>query len=173
MGSAILQAFSAWFETTRLSWYLIHHPWVRPASETLHLFGIAMLIGVIGAMDLRLLGVAKRLPFAPLYRLLPWAISGFAICLATGSLFFAGAPFQYIHNTAFWLKMLFIALAGVNIFLFYTTGIFRNVEALGSGDDAPVGAKVIAAVSLFLWIGVMYLGRLLPLVGEAFVACHV
>src|SRR5262249_7484214 len=136
--------------------------------ETLHLFGIAMLVGVTGAMDLRLLGVAKRLPFAPLYRLLPWARSGFAICLATGFLFFAGAPFQYIHNPVFWLRMLFIALAGTNEFLFYITGILRNVETLGSGDDAPVEAKMIAAVSLFLWIGVMYLGRMLPLAGEAF-----
>jgi hypothetical protein len=167
MESAIVQPFSAWLETTKLSWFVVHYPSVRQASETLHFFGIILLIGAIGAMDLRLLGVAKRLPFAPLHRLSPWAVSGFAICLATGSLFFAGDPFQYIHNPVFRFKMLFIALAGTNVLVFYMTGVFRNVETLGPGDDAPVEAKVIAAVSLVLWIGVMYLGRMLPFLGEA------
>lgn len=55
-----------------------------------------------------------------------------------------------------------------NVLLFYVTGVFRNVEGLGPGDDAPLAAKVIAAVSLFLWIGVMYLGRMLPFLGDAF-----
>ena len=167
MESTII-VFSKWLKTTKLSWFVIHYPWVWPASETLHFIGLAMLIGVIGLVDLRLLGVAKRLPFAPLHRLLPWAIAGFAICLTTGSLFFAGDPFQYIHNPVFAFKIVFIVLAGVNVVLFYATGVFREVEALGPGEDAPLAAKVIAVVSLFLWIGVMYLGRMLPFLGEAF-----
>jgi hypothetical protein len=64
--------------------------------------------------------------------------------------------------------MLFIALAGTNVLAFYFTGIFRTVEKLGPGEEAPGSAKVIAAVSLFLWIGVMYLGRMLPFLGDAF-----
>jgi hypothetical protein len=166
--NVFVQYFSAWLKTTKLSWFVIHYSWVWPAAETLHFIGLAMLVGVIGLMDLRLLGMAKRLPFAPLHRLLPWAISGFAICLTTGTLFFAGDPFQYIHNWVFWAKMLFIIVAGLNVFLFYVTGIFKSVETLGPGDDAPLGAKVIAGVSLFLWIGVMYLGRMLPFLGDAF-----
>ena len=52
--------------------------------------------------------------------------------------------------------------------LFYATGLFRKVEAMGPGDDAPVGAKVVAAASLILWAGVMYMGRMLPYIGNAF-----
>jgi hypothetical protein len=161
-------AFSKWLNATKLAWFVIHYSWVWPASETLHFIGLAMLIGVIALMDLRLLGMAKRLPFAPLHRLLPFAVAGFGICLTTGTLFFAGDPFQYIHNNVFWFKMLFIALAGTNVLAFYFTGIFRTVEKLGPGEEAPGSAKVIAAVSLFLWIGVMYLGRMLPFLGDAF-----
>jgi len=90
---AFVQSFAVWLKTTKLSSFVIAYPWVWPASETLHFIGLAMLIGVVGLMDLRLLGLAKRLPFAPLHRLLPWGIAGFGICLVTGSLFFAGDPF--------------------------------------------------------------------------------
>jgi hypothetical protein len=163
-----VQIFATWLKSTKLSLFVIGSPYVWPASETLHFIGLAMLIGVIGLMDLRLLGVAKRLPFAPLHRFLPIGISGFTICLATGTLFFAGDPFQYIHNPVFWFKLLFIALAGINVLLFYVTGIFHTVESLGPGEDAPGRAKLIAATSLFLWVGVMYLGRMLPFLGDAF-----
>jgi len=127
-----------------------------------------MLIGTIGAIDLRLLGLAKRVPFAPLHQLLPWGISGFLICLSTGLVFFTGDPLQYVNNWVFWAKMSFVVLAGLNVATFYVAGIFEAAEKLGPGDDAPRGAKVIAALSLFLWIGVMYLGRMLPFLGDAF-----
>lgn len=163
-----VKTFATWLKTTTLSWFVIHYTWVWPASETLHFVGLAMLIGVVGLMDLRMLGMAKRLPFAPLHKMLPFGIAGFVICLITGTLFFSGDPFQYIHNWVFWFKMLFIVLAGANVLLFYVTGVFNKVENLGPGDDAPFFAKVIAFVSLVLWVGVMYLGRMLPFLGDAF-----
>jgi len=66
--SAILE-FSKWLKTTSLSEFVIHSSWVWPAAETLHFIGLAMLIGVIALMDLRMLGMAKRLPFAPAARM--------------------------------------------------------------------------------------------------------
>src|SRR5215813_3627018 len=165
MMKSLIVPFSTWLKSTQLSGFVVHYAWVWPAAETLHFIGLAMLIGVIGLMDLRLLGMAKRLPFAPLHRLLPWAIAGFTICLLTGILFFSGDPFQYIHNWVFWFKMLFVVLAGTNVLVFYLTGIFHDVEALKPGEDAPLAAKIIAVVSLALWIGVMYLGRMLPFLG--------
>jgi hypothetical protein len=47
-------------------------------------------------------------------------------------------------------------------------GFTAALEALGPGDDAPAGAKVIAAASLFLWVAVMYMGRMLPYIGNSF-----
>jgi hypothetical protein len=119
-------------------------------------------------LDFRLLGVEKRLPFAPLNRFVQWAMVGFVINLATGIMFFVGNPQQYVHNVAFGWKLVFMALAGVNVLVFYATGLFRTVNTLGPGDDAPFGAKVIAATSLILWIGVMYMGRMLPYIGNSF-----
>ena|SRR5215510_2056550 len=165
----LLQQFATWLHSTRLSWAVAGgYPWIWPACETLHFMGLAVLVGIVGVLDLRLLGLASGLPIAPLQRLIPAAIAGFVVNLVTGVLFFSGDPGQYINNPAFWYKMLFIALAGANVFLFYITGLSRRIDSLEAGDHAPAGAKAIAAISLFLWIGVMYWGRMLPFIGNAF-----
>jgi hypothetical protein len=148
-----------------------HLWWAWPLCESLHFIGMAMLVGVAGVIDLRLLGMAKGLPLGPLQRLMPWAALGFAINLITGFVFIAGNPRQYIGpplSLSFAAKMLFILLAGLNVFLFYTTGLKRLVDRVEAGHDAPLGAKVSAAVSLFLWVGVMYWGRMLQFFGKSF-----
>jgi hypothetical protein len=148
-----------------------HIWWAWPLCESLHFIGMAMLVGVAGVIDLRLLGMAKGLPLGPLQRLMPWAALGFAINLITGFVFIAGNPRQYIGpplSLSFAAKMLFILLAGLNVLLFYITGLKRLVDRVEAGHDAPLGAKVSAAVSLFLWIGVMYWGRMLQFFGKSF-----
>jgi hypothetical protein len=165
----LVESFSTWLKGTSLSWAAAGgYPWLWPASETLHFIGMTLLIGIVGLLDLRVLGFVKGLPIAPLNRLLPWGILGFFINLITGVIFFAGDPFQYIHNNVFWAKMAFIAIAGVNVGIFYLTDISRQVDEVGPGEDAPRSAKIIAAASLFLWFGVMYFGRMLPFLGGAF-----
>src|SRR4029077_20915241 len=158
----------AWLHQTALSMFVRNHTWVWPACETLHFLGLILLIGNVGLLDLRMLGALKDLPARPLNRFVRWGAAGFAVNLATGTVFFVGMPEQYIANTAFYLKLLFIMLAGVNLAAFYATGVFRKVDRLAAGDDAPPLAKVIAAVSLCLWVGVMYFGRMLPYLGNAF-----
>jgi hypothetical protein len=82
--------------------------------------------------------------------------------LATGLLFVSAAPGNYNTSITFRLKVLFILLAGLNVLVFYASGLSRRVDALGPGDDAPRAAKLIAGISLFLWVGVMFWGRMLP-----------
>jgi len=73
------------------------------------------------------------------------------------------SPYDVIRtNVWLQLKLLFIVLAGVNLLTFYVTGMSHAVDDLRPGDDAPVMAKVIAGASLFLWLGVIYFGRLIP-----------
>lgn len=163
----MLGAFAYWIHATAIGRAAGGGvPWLGPACLTLHFVGLTLLIGGVGAFDLRLLGVAKGLPVGPLGGLMPWAVFGFSINLATGLILFAGNPFQFIDNLAFWLKMLFIVLAGINAILYYATGLGRRVELLAAGQNAPVSAKVFAAASLFLWVGVMYWGRMLLIIGN-------
>ena len=165
----MIAAFANWLHATPLGWAAGGGmPWIEPAGKTLHFIGLALLFGCVSAFDLRMLGVARGLPLGPLQRLMRYAILGFLINLVTGIVFFAGNPFQYIDNVAFWLKMLFMALAGINIIVFHATGLSRKVDSVGAGQDVPFSAKVVAAASLFLWLGAMYWGRMLPFIGNAF-----
>ena len=125
----------------------------------MHFVGLALLIGTVGILDLRMLGFAKQIPIDPLHRLVPWAMAGFAINLVTGILAFTGMSNYYTYDWAFWLKMLAIMLLGLNVAAFYLTGAFDSVEGLGPGEDAPPLAKFIAATSLLLWFTVITLGR--------------
>lgn len=157
-------------KTQAIADFFRHYAWGWPLMETLHFVGLSLLVGIVGMFDLRLLGVAKSLPVAPLRRLLPWAVFGFILAVSSGLMFVEGVeanisihPYVVLVNDI-WLelKLLFIFLAGVNLLAFYLTGMSRAVDALGPGEDAPLLAKVIAGTSLFLWIGVMYFGRLIP-----------
>jgi hypothetical protein len=69
-----------------------------------------------------------------------------------------------VLTTNVWLqlKLLCIALAGVNVLAFYAAGMGRVVDALGPNDDVPLPGKVMGAASLSLWLGVIYFGRLIP-----------
>jgi len=125
----------------------------------LHFVGLALLIGTVGMLDLRMLGVAKQIPVSSLHSLVPWAMAGFGLNLITGVLAFTGMDQYYTYDWAFWIKMLVIMLLGLNAAAFYLTDAFESVEGLGPGGDAPPLAKFIAGSSLFLWIGVITLGR--------------
>ena len=144
--------------------------WILPVCESLHFIGMALLVGIVGVFDLRLLGMAKRLPVAPLQRLMPWALLGFVLSFGTGMVFIAANPRQYLAplSLSFVAKMFFILLACLNVFLFYASGLKRVADGVGAGEDAPMGAKVSACVSLFLWVGVMYWGRVLQFFGKSF-----
>ena len=125
----------------------------------LHFLGLVLLIGAVGALDLRIMGFARQLPLEPLHRLVPWALAGFGINLVTGLLAFIGMPEFYTLDYAFWVKLLAILLLGVNAAAFYLTGVFDGVRDLGPGEDAPLSAKLVAASSLILWFAVILLGR--------------
>ena len=134
--------------------------WGWPMAESIHFLGLSLLVGCIGLFDLRLLGMAKRIPIAALHKLIPWGLFGFAINITTGSLFLLTEPDQYIYNPSFQFKVLFIMLAGANALTFYLTSYGRATKP-DAPAEAPRSAKLIAAISLSLWIGVIVCGRLL------------
>lgn len=134
--------------------------WGWPMAESLHFIGLCLLIGSIGTFDLRLLGVAKRVPIASVHRFIPWGLAGFAINITTGAMFILTDPDQYIYNPSFHLKLLFLTIAGVNAGTFYLT-CYREAFGAGAGLEVPRRARVIAAISLGAWIAVIICGRML------------
>jgi hypothetical protein len=134
--------------------------WGWPIAECFHFTGLCLLFGTVGLFDLRMLGVARGVPLRALHRLVPFGIAGFALSVTTGFLFVMTTPDQYLHNPAFLIKMSFMALAGVNMALFYLVAA-RTVWLTGADDLPPVPARVFGAVSLICWVAVMTCGRVI------------
>jgi hypothetical protein len=125
-----------------------------------HFIGLSLLVGTIVVWDLRLLGVARRIPIAALHALVRWTLVGYAISVVSGLMFLMTEPTEYIYNPAFHFKLLFMALAGLNALAFYLTVSHRTLT-LGADQNAPLPAQIIAAASLVLWVAVIVSGRLL------------
>jgi hypothetical protein len=149
----------------QLGSFIVTTKWVWPTCETLHFIGLSLLFGVAAVIDLRMLGMLTSIPFSALHRLMPWGILGFGMNVITGMIFFIGAPGQYTSNPAFRWKMIMILLAGINV-VYFT--LFDEPWDLGPGEKAPLLAKAVAATALFLVVGVLWCGRMLPFLGNAF-----
>ena len=156
-------AVQGWVRSVGL--YVTGHTWVWPSCETLHFVGLSILFTTVLLVDLRILGVAKSLSFGALYQLLPLGMLGFAINLITGMFFFIAAPEQYTKNPVFYWKIVFVILGAVNVLYFM---LLDEPWEVGSGDDAPLTAKLAAGSAIFLWVGVLFFGHMLPFLGNAF-----
>ncbi len=127
--------------------------------EVFHVLGFSLWVGSIFILDLKLLGLIKRAPFYR-YHLVPWAYLGLGLVLLTGFLFVAGDPY-YLENPALQIKLGLVVAAGVFVMVFHQRLVDTQLDA---ASDAPVPAiaKVAAATSLILWLGVLIMARMIP-----------
>lgn len=155
-----LLPFCKWLEQTSLGAAVRESLWLFPAIETLHLLGMAALVGTVAILDFRLLGwVMRRERFSALAgRLLPWAWVGFAAQVVTGVLLFSSEAVKVYTNPAFRLKVLLILLVGVHALIFHWT-VYRDVATWDDSAVLPVRVKVSALLSVVLWIGIVAAGR--------------
>lgn len=155
----MLDDFVAWLATTPGSIALHESLYMYAIVETIHVISIALFVGTIGLIDLRVLGLAlNRTPVSQaLQRLLPWTVVGFVVLVITGALLFYAIPERTFHSLWFRAKMLLLVLAGLNVWRFH------RAYGLSPGDwdmgPAPARARASAAVSLALWVGVIVFGR--------------
>ena len=155
----------AGFAANEVGLLMTDRTWLWAASESLHVIGMWLLVGIVLFVNLRMLGLFRSWSFASVHRLLPWAALGFAVNTITGMGFITAAPQMYAENISFLWKIGFLMLAGVN--LLYAT-VFEGPWHVESGEDAPLRVKVMGASAILSWLGVMYFGRMLPFIGEAF-----
>lgn len=150
--------FLTWLESTAIADAIRVSRWMYAAIETGHYLGLAMLVGGIMVIDLRILGVAKSLPVRSVLGLLPWVWAGLVVNVLTGSLMFIYGAENFGTSRVFWLKMSFMVLAGLNALLFQILST-RSGEDWVSTERVPVPAKAVATLSFVLWICVVTTGR--------------
>jgi hypothetical protein len=154
-------AWLAWLEATAPAVAMRQSLWLYPAVEIAHIVGFVVLVGSAFMFDLRLLGWSRHLPVAGMERhLLPWARLAMLLVVPSGLLMFAAHATEFATNPAFRLKLLLLAAAGSNAFVFHRWP-FRSVARWDLGAPAPAAARAAALASLVLWTGVIACGRLL------------
>ncbi len=160
----MLESLDTFLQSWHFQDFVGAHDWVWPVCEIFHFAGMAMLIGSVGLVDARILGLGKGIPIKALEKFIPLGVIGFFINLFTGLVFIAGntpaGPMEYLGNLSLQLTMVLVLIAGINLLLFYVTGIAKKVDALGPEAVAPTSTKVVAVVSRVAWLGEIFFGRM-------------
>jgi hypothetical protein len=153
--------FLQWLEGTPGSVFIRESLLLYPLVETAHVLTLCLFLGMIGMLDLRLIGVGlKGVPVSEVAsRLLPFALWGFVAMAISGLLLFYSGPVKAAGNIFFRVKVVMIGLAGVNALLFHFT-IYRRVVSWDHAASPPARAKLAGVLSLLLWSGVVICGRL-------------
>ncbi len=128
--------------------------------ESIHVLGITLLVGTIAVLDLRMLGIVLRpIPVTRIARtVFPITWSGFAVMFSSGFLLFWAEAAKNYGNPAFRIKLVLLALVGLNPLIFHTT-VYRRVNEWEGQELSPWRARVAAMASLTLWGGVIVAGR--------------
>ncbi len=157
-----LLPFCQWLAETKWSIALHESLWVYPLVESTHVWSLALFVGFAVLLDLRLLGLAIRsVPASDVFRrLFPWMIAGLGLMVVTGFLLFYAIPVRTYQSVFFRLKLILLALAAINVFVFHSR-IWRRVSDWDRDPVPPRGARVAGALSLALWIGVIFAGRMI------------
>ena len=154
-----LQSAAAWLQSLPLPLAIHESGSLFPVIETVHVFALAIVVGSIATVDLRLLGLARRDEPAGdvAAKALPWTWKAFAIAVVSGLLLFSSAAEKYVANPAFGIKLLLLACAGANMAVFQRRA--GRDMALWDPAATPAGAKIAGGLSLLFWIGVVTAGR--------------
>ena len=158
----MIDAWTAAIEATALAGFLRSSVWAYPLVSSGHVLGVALLVGSIVPLDLRLLGLWEKVPVGPLWRVLTRsAAAGLALAIFCGALLFMTRATLYAESALFAGKMAVVAAATANALLLHA----RMPAALLHPDpDAAVRSARVrfsAGVSLSGWLSALILGRLI------------
>ena len=149
-----------WIENTGIGTSIRESTWLFPVIETIHIFGIVVLVGATSVLDLRLLGWTYREKSVSkmAWQSLPWAWVGFAVQLITGVLLFSSEATKMYDNLGFQIKMVLIVVAGLNALIFHSIA-YQSVDKWEYDPVGPWGARIAGLLSIVLWFGIVAAGR--------------
>lgn len=149
-----------WIESTAYVQWVLAGAWGYPIMLVMHAIGLAMILGVMFLVNLRLLGIYHTIPYTSLHDLMRIAWTGIGINIFSGvSIFLTQIP-QYLTSAPFLFKMFMIICGIVNLAYMQKT---LRLQAAGweTTGEAPPIAQGLAWSSLFFWITAVVTGRLI------------
>jgi hypothetical protein len=152
----MLWPFFQWCEATAIGTAIRSSPWAFAVIESFHLLGLSVIGGAVLLVDLRLLGWGLRKQrISDVARdAYPWLVGSLIVMLVTGIGLFLSESTKCYYSPAFWVKMTSLALA-----MSFTFTVRRKVTMADETRVRPIWFKVVALVSLALWLGVGAGGR--------------
>ena len=157
-----LLAYCEWLAATQGSIALHESMYMYPILESSHVLALMLFVGFAAILDLRLLGlILKRVPVSHVAeRLLPWTIAGFIVMVITGVLLFYAIPIRTYQSIFFRAKVIFLILAGLNVWLFHSR-VFTRIAEWDHDVITPKGARRAGLASLILWGAIIVAGRMI------------
>jgi hypothetical protein len=155
-----LDALLHWLKETGFATAIRENGSLFPWLEAVHVLAVTILIGSIGMLELRLLGLTSlnRSVSRVLKDVLPITWSAFAASVLSGFLLFASNAPTYATNTFFLSKLVLLAAAGLNAFGFHAF-VERSIASWDSAARTPVPARLSGVFSLVMWVGIVVCGR--------------
>lgn len=148
-------AFFRWCENEFIGNWIKESTWVFAIVETIHIMALAMLLGTIFIVDIRLLGFGMRRqsPAQLAKDLAPWTLTGIALMILTGIPLFLSEATRLSSSGPFCFKMVFLVLA---LLIHFT--IYRRATQPGSRQHEGIN-RLAGCLSLICWFGVALAGR--------------
>jgi hypothetical protein len=149
-----------WIQDTQISTAIRESIWVYPIILSVHLLALGTSVGTLLWFDLRLLGwLMRSQPVSDVYRaVLPWMAIGFLVMFASGGLLFAALAAKCYGNTVFRIKLVAIAVAGINALIFHLV-TRRSIADWDKAAVPPLGARLAGLLSIVCWMVTMGAGR--------------
>ena len=160
MRTQSLDNFCAWLEQTPISQTIQSTAWIVPAVQTVHILAIAAVMSSVLMIDLRLIGVLGRdqslaRVFERFKPVIWWTLP---ILLATGIIMIIGEPARSLENSVFQLKMTLL-VAAIIVTLSFQIPLRANAAFWELSSGRRTAVKMIAVLSLLLWVGIVFAGR--------------
>ncbi len=133
--------------------------WGYPIVLTMHSLGLALVVGVLFIIDLRIIGIPRSLPLQPMRQLMPLVWLGFTVNLLTGLTLFSADALKFYHSPTFRFKLLAVA-SGVTLAVVLNSLVFKAAPDVGRGAARISPAwKSMAVLSILVWLAAISLGR--------------
>ena len=155
-----MKQFAEWLSTTFPSVFLQNHnSWAIPTIQSIHIVGIAIVLGSVFMIDLRILGWAgtDQTLRQTTNRFGPWLKGALWLMLATGALMVIGEPVRELITFSFWLKMFLVALST----LFATVFLRAVHKHEHRWEEKRLAVKLLAVLTFLVWACIIILGRLI------------
>jgi len=149
----------AWLESTQVAQWVGLSLWAYPMLLSIHVVGLAMVVGLFSMRDLRLLGVVGGLEPTAYLQLNKLAWTGFTLNAISGCFLFTSQATTFISSIPFLLKISCV-VAGMLLAVAIQGKLQRELTEPGSGQPPGNSMKLLALSSLCVWFGAIVAGRL-------------